>query len=647
MHDWEKGKMVLPTILSVLALFGGIVTQSGNAFTPLVGSNNCVQSTRLARPTTRSWRLLFHPSSNDGRRLQRQHHHLHLQTAEVVPSLSDSPSDGSSSSTRLTRPERKALERNKKQSKEAAQVIAAQQKTIKPMSDECTVHDILRRLQRRHPMEDLGFMERRLKHLLPVQDHDDDDDTIPTTNSTAWAQLAIAGLYQGTTALVDRCLAQHEHALKKEIQAQAAAAAAAAVTAATAMLGTTAAVTTAPLFFIDPQQSSPIPLIRALMSQNRTDDAWHLWEQLVAFGKQHQQQQEHQTTTLITLDLSNAALSTLATYHFRRGEPVAALRALTLMGKGMRPVESERWTRLAQAAAVCQSQLRLTMIQSSNNNRNNNNGNNNPSAVANIVGSVAVENPSVPLPPNVVHSVLMARFRTDPSYLFEADPTWYEIVQNALVRRVVFVTGAVTMAGCPPRDEKRGEAVFIGRSNVGKSSLINLLTNRKSLAYTSKRPGKTQQFNYFTVNDKPRLEKEIKYGDDVSGRPDRDHFYIVDVPGFGYAAVPGAVRDGWKDLWWQYCADRPSVIFHLMDGRHGPTADDVTMSQMIQQTSSAKYVVVLTKVDKNGKFQVSDSVQRAVREAIPDGTPVVWTSAERRWGFDVLWKYLQTAIKTT
>jgi GTP-binding protein len=642
MHDWKKGeKMVLPTILSVLALFGGIVTQSGDAFAPLGGSNNNVKSKGLAWPTTKS--LLLHPSKNE-RRLKGQHH-LHLQTAEVVPSLSSSStSDGSSSSTRLSRPERKALERNKKQSKEAAQVIAAQQKTIKPMSDDCTVHDILRRLQRRHPMEDLGFMERRLKHLLPVQDHDVDDNTIPTTNSTAWAQLAIAGLYQGTTALVDRCLAQHEHALKREIQAQAAAAAAA-VTAATAMLGSTAGAVTAPLFFIDPQQSSPIPLIRALMSQNRTDDAWYLWEQLVAFGKQQQQQQEpeHQTTTLITLDLSNAALSTLATYHFRRGEPAAALRALTLMGKGMRPVESERWTRLAQAAAVCQSQLRLTMIQSSSS--NNNNGNNNPSAAANDVGSAAVED--VSLPPNVVHSVLMARFRTDPSYLFEADPTWYEIVQNALVRRVVFVTGAVTMAGCPPRDEKRGEAVFIGRSNVGKSSLINLLTNRKSLAYTSKRPGKTQQFNYFTVNDKPRLEKEIKYGDDVSGRPDRDHFYIVDVPGFGYAAVPGAVRDGWKDLWWQYCAERPSVIFHLMDGRHGPTADDVAMSQMIQQTSSAKYVVVLTKVDKNGKFQVSDSVQIAVREAVPEGTPVVWTSAERRWGFDVLWKYLQTAIKTT
>jgi GTP-binding protein len=525
-------------------------------------------------------------------------------------------------SQRLSRPERKALERSKKQQQQqqSSSQYGSISKIIPPLPDDCTVHDIIRRLRRRNPTEQLGAIEQRLKQLsssLLLQGNSETTTDTSPPNSTAWGQLAIAALYQHqhpphhndktTTTnkcLIDRCLVMHENALKHEIIIQA---------------GTTAT----PL---DPQQSSVIPLIRALMSHNRTDTAWHLWEQLRGCEDHINNNNEMTNAAVITIDVSNAALSTMATHHFRRFQPYEALRALSFMTKGTVAVEPQRWIRLAQAAAACQSHLRLVHM--------NNNERDSDSSI-------------VSLPPNVVHSVLMARFRTDPWYLFDPDPAWYEIVQNALVRRVVFVTGAVSLASCPKPD--RGEAVFIGRSNVGKSSLVNLLTNRKSLAYTSKRPGKTQQFNYFAVNDKPGLEKVIQYGDDVKGRADRDCFYIVDVPGFGYAAVPGAIRDHWKDVWQQYVqAQRPTVIFHLMDGRHGPTADDVTMSQMIQTSgSSAKYVVVLTKVDKNGKFQVSDSVQKAVREAIPDDdTPIVWTSAERRWGFDVLWKYLQTAITT-
>jgi len=74
------------------------------------------------------------------------------------------------------------------------------------------------------------------------------------------------------------------------------------------------------------------------------------------------------------------------------------------------------------------------------------------------------------------------------------------------------------MSGIPKGD--RGEVAFIGKSNVGKSSLINMITNRKSLAYTSKRPGKTQQYNYFAINDKPELRREIRFGDDVEGEKD-------------------------------------------------------------------------------------------------------------------------------
>lgn len=84
------------------------------------------------------------------------------------------------------------------------------------------------------------------------------------------------------------------------------------------------------------------------------------------------------------------------------------------------------------------------------------------------------------------------------------------------------------------------------------------MTNRKALAFTSKTPGKTQQFNYFAVNDKPELARQIRYGDDVPGTKDRDAFYIVDLPGFGFAKVPQQQRQKWSDLMDQYLQERES-----------------------------------------------------------------------------------------
>merc|ERR1712137_1347186 len=187
------------------------------------------------------------------------------------------------------------------------------------------------------------------------------------------------------------------------------------------------------------------------------------------------------------------------------------------------------------------------------------------------------------------------------------DDRTYEILSNSLVRRVLFVTGAVGMDGCPTPD--RGEAVFIGRSNVGKSSLVNMVTNRKSLAYTSKRPGKAQQFNFFAVNDKPGLEKEVRFGDDVAGEKDPDSFYIVDLPGFGYAKVPDQQRKEWKDFMHEYISERKTlrVVFHLVDARHGPTEEDASIMRQVGKDlpDYAKYVVVFTKADKNVKGATS------------------------------------------
>lgn len=269
-------------------------------------------------------------------------------------------------------------------------------------------------------------------------------------------------------------------------------------------------------------------------------------------------------------------------------------------------------------------------------------------------GAVTPIDPDYKLPCNLVYAVLdaMSTFPPDNS------DRVFEALSNALIRRTVFVTGAVNMDGCP--DQDRGEAVFIGRSNVGKSSLVNCLTNRKSLAFTSKRPGKTQQFNFFAINDKPGREKEIKYGDVVDAQKDSDAFYIVDVPGFGYAKVPDKLKREWSDFLADYAAHRKSlrVVFHLIDARHGPTDEDQNIMFKMGQTlpKSVKYIVVLTKADKNVKGpnikntgKVSEVVMDSVKKAMVDNgvknAPIVLTSAETKLGRDQMWKYLRLAAE--
>lgn len=268
--------------------------------------------------------------------------------------------------------------------------------------------------------------------------------------------------------------------------------------------------------------------------------------------------------------------------------------------------------------------------------------------------AVADEDSDVELPCNLVYAVLGA-MTTFPS---DNDDSVFESLSNALVRRVLFVTGAISMAGCPPAD--RGEAVFIGRSNVGKSSLVNMVTNRKSLAYTSKRPGKTQQFNYFAVNDKPGKEKEIKYGDVVDGEKDRDSFYIVDLPGFGFAKVPDEQRREWADFMKDFLSNRRTlkVVFHLVDGRHGPIDEDATIMKQVGESlpKNVAYVVVLTKADKNIKgatkkksgkvsIDVLNSVRETMRENKVGNAPIIVTSAESKLGRDDIWRYLRIAAE--
>lgn len=181
------------------------------------------------------------------------------------------------------------------------------------------------------------------------------------------------------------------------------------------------------------------------------------------------------------------------------------------------------------------------------------------------------------------------------------------------------------------------------------------------MAYTSKRPGKTQQFNFFAINDKPGREKEIKYGDNIPGEADLDSFYIADLPGFGFAKVPQQQRNEWSKFMAEYLSDRRNlrVVFHLVDSRHGPTEEDKKIMKQVSQSlpGKANYVVVLTKADKNIKGaakdaqgKVSKDVMHSLRDAMNHNgvgkRPVILSSSETKLGRDDLWRYLRLAAET-
>ena len=138
--------------------------------------------------------------------------------------------------------------------------------------------------------------------------------------------------------------------------------------------------------------------------------------------------------------------------------------------------------------------------------------------------------------------------------------------------------------------------VFAGRSNVGKSSVINRLVNRKNLAYVGASPGKTTQVNYFLIDRRA---------------------YLVDLPGYGYAKVSQAERDRWAKLmetYFQREADRITAGVLIVDIRHKPTANDLTMHGWFRQTGCPE-IVVANKLDKLKKSQIEPSLQ-LIRETL-------------------------------
>tara|TARA_R110000765_G_scaffold2301_4_gene6891 strand:+ start:31975 stop:32625 length:651 start_codon:yes stop_codon:yes gene_type:complete len=205
----------------------------------------------------------------------------------------------------------------------------------------------------------------------------------------------------------------------------------------------------------------------------------------------------------------------------------------------------------------------------------------------------------------------------------EPDPQTAEKGRLLFAGETVFVKGVVAMSGLP--DPDRMEVCFAGRSNVGKSSLINALTGTKALARASNTPGRTQEINFFTA------------GDDL---------YLVDLPGYGYANAPLQVVEKWQRLLKQYLGGRQTLrrAFVLVDARHGiKKVDDEIMSLL--DSSAVTFQVILTKADKVKEAERTAIIEQ-VRGALakhPAAYPeIVVTSSEKGWGIPTLRALIST-----
>ena len=169
------------------------------------------------------------------------------------------------------------------------------------------------------------------------------------------------------------------------------------------------------------------------------------------------------------------------------------------------------------------------------------------------------------------------------------------------------------------------EFAFAGKSNVGKSSLINGLMNRKSLARTSAQPGKTQTINFYNVND---------------------FMYLVDLPGYGYAKVPETEKAKWGKMIERYLRNSAmlKLVFLLIDIRHDPSANDKMMYDwMVYQGFTP--IIIATKLDKIKRSQIQKNV-KAIREGlkVKPGTVIIPFSSETKQGRDELWEVIDSFV---
>ena len=170
--------------------------------------------------------------------------------------------------------------------------------------------------------------------------------------------------------------------------------------------------------------------------------------------------------------------------------------------------------------------------------------------------------------------------------------------------------------------ETRPEIAFLGRSNVGKSSLINSLLLRKGLARTSNTPGRTQSINFFLINEQ---------------------FYFVDLPGYGFANVSKSMREGWGKMAENYLSERESLglCLQLVDARHKPSKLDLQLYEWLQ-FNEKNYVIVATKADKLSANELAKQTRLIENEM--SGSRVIPYSSQTGKGRDAVWSLIANSM---
>lgn len=179
-----------------------------------------------------------------------------------------------------------------------------------------------------------------------------------------------------------------------------------------------------------------------------------------------------------------------------------------------------------------------------------------------------------------------------------------------------FVIGVAKLEQLPAGDFD--EVAFAGRSNVGKSSLINALFNQRKLAKTSNTPGRTQQLNFFNFDNK---------------------LYLVDLPGYGYAKAPEKMVREWQDILKTYLRGRPNLrrVFLMIDARHGIKKEDAEIMKMLDETAVV-YQIVLTKTDKISAAELAEVKNKTLAELKNHAAglnDILITSAEKKIGLEL------------
>lgn len=195
-----------------------------------------------------------------------------------------------------------------------------------------------------------------------------------------------------------------------------------------------------------------------------------------------------------------------------------------------------------------------------------------------------------------------------------------------MIKNATFVISNSNPGNCPKPD--RAEIAFIGRSNVGKSSLINMITGKKGLAKTSQKPGKTQLINHFMVDDR---------------------WYLVDLPGYGFAKINKKVKDGWEMMISTYLKKRENLsgVFILIDSRLPPQTIDLEFILWCA-TEGVPAVLVFTKADKQSNSKTHQHVKTFLKklETLVEEAPMHFiTSAEKGDGKEELIKFMMELVK--